>query len=182
MSHTTPPIHPLLGRPAAPPCPTSQPAAGLSHAKSGITVAALPPTGKITAKRQNFLWLKAHLTCLATELEMEPEVVLSYWFHLRYLWLWAGTTPLTQVVSLQPTLPAFLDDPAIDVSLEPEPLTQASSRRVIQAARYFFAWAKIARRTQFQAVPFAWIETLQPAGQAGSLPRRVRQVLKTAVR
>lgn len=182
MSHTTPPIHPLLGRPAAPPYPASRQAAGLSHAESGLTVAALPPTGKITAKRQNFLWLKAHLACLEAELEMEPEVVLSYWFHLRYLWLWAGTTPLPQVVSLQPTLPVFLDAPSIDISQEPEPLTPASRRRMIQAARCFFVWAKIARRTQFQTMPFAWIETLQPAGQAGSLPKRVRPISKTALR
>ncbi len=141
----------LLHPPATPLSPASRPAA--------------EPGETAVARHQNFLWLKAHLTGLEAGLEMEPEVVLSYWFHLRYLWLWAGATPLSQAPSLQPPLPAFLSAPGIDVSLEPEPLTPAARRRVIQAARHFFVWAKIARPAQFQAVPLAWIETLQPAGR-----------------
>ncbi len=135
-----------------------------------------------TARHQNFLWLKAHLTGLEASLEMEPEVVLSYWFHLRYLWLWAGATPLSQAPSHQPTLPAFLAAPTVDVSLEPEPLTQAARRRVIQAARHFFVWAMIARPAHFQALSFAWIETLQPAGRLHPASRPGPRQSKTGLK
>jgi hypothetical protein len=102
------------------------------------------------------------VTYLGEMLQLHPDSVLRYWFYLRHILLWADETLLCEVADLRPALPAYLSEPPEEAEVEPQPLTPASIRKVIQCARRFFVWAKITFPREFRALPTAWVETLQP--------------------
>lgn len=114
-------------------------------------------------------------------LQLHPDSVLLYWCYLRHILLWADTMPLPEAAKIRPALPVYLSARLVSgtylspqtkraaggewgspgVHVEPQPLTPASVRKVIQCARRFYVWAKITFPGEFRDVPIAWIETLR---------------------
>jgi len=64
--------------------------------------------GTDLVERQNYLKVRKHLAYLSEVLQVAPESLQSYRFHLRHLLLWADSRNLNGAIDFRPSFPAYL--------------------------------------------------------------------------
>ena len=110
--------------------------------------------------QSNYDLAQQYLEYLDEVCQLEARCRKRQWLYLKYLLIWAGETSFDQVTELRPTFPAFLA--TVRLAGDGGTLAPARLKRIIQAAKRFFVWLKLAYLCEYQDVPLAWIEALQP--------------------
>ena len=109
--------------------------------------------------RKNYLLIKQHLTYL-DDVEQITEVSLErYRFYLKHLLRWADEALLTKPTSIRPAFPAYVS--SLPGRRAETNISITSQKKIIQAAKRFFDWAKKTFPRQFHTLPIAWIEALR---------------------
>jgi integrase len=111
-------------------------------------------------QRNNYLLVRQHLKDLKDIYQLADSSVGRYEFYLRHLLEWAGETPLHKVMPLRPTFPCYVSNlPGRNGDAS---LAATSQKKIIEAARRFFGWAKQNHPKEFAAMTTAWLESLRP--------------------
>jgi site-specific recombinase XerD len=115
--------------------------------------------------RDNYLWVKEFLAYLEDVHGLKSKSFSRYWFHLRYLLLWADMHLLSDVITLKPVFQAFVRELSRE---DGQPLSDSTKGRILQTARRFYHWARMAYPKNFMKVPAEWIDAMQMPKRAKS--------------
>ena len=122
-------------------------------------MATLSIEGTGLVERQNYLKVRKHLAYLSEVLQVAPESLQSYRFHLRHLLLWANSRNLNEAIDFRPAFPAYLtSQPGKNGNGS---LAAASQKKILESAKRFFRWAKATYPREFNKLPLTWIDTLR---------------------
>ncbi len=110
-------------------------------------------------ERQNYLKIREHLKYLEEVLQLSPASIERYRFYLRHLLLWADSKDFCEVQSLRPTLPSYLS--SLPGKEGKGALAGASQKKILDASKRFFRWAKSTYPREMNALPITWIDTLR---------------------
>lgn len=83
-----------------------------------------------------------------------------YRFYLRHLLLWAGETPFQQAAKLRPTFPSYVSN--LPGRQGETPLAPVTQKKIIEAGKRFFIWARQNHPREFGSLSVAWLESLRP--------------------
>ncbi len=111
-------------------------------------------------RRNNYILVQQHLKDLREIYQLSDSSVERYQFYLRHLLVWAEESPFHQVMSLRPTFPGFVS--SLKGRNDETSLASISQKKIIEAARRFFVWAKQNYPKEFTGITSAWIESLRP--------------------
>ena len=118
---------------------------------------------RIVIERQNYLKIKEHLKYLEEVLQLTPASVERYRFYLRHLLLWSDEQNFRNAQTIRPTLPSHL---ALQPGKEGKgTLAGASQKKILNASKRFFRWAKSTYPREMNSLPAAWIDTLRLSRQ-----------------
>jgi len=109
--------------------------------------------------RKNYLLMKQHLTYLDEVQQMTRVSLEKYHFCLKHLIRWADEALLSKPTSIRPTFPAYVS--SLPGRRGEKNISIASQKKIIQAAKRFFFWAKTTFPRQFRTLPIPWIEALR---------------------
>jgi len=87
--------------------------------------------------------------------QLADSSVGRYDFYLRHLLEWAAETPLHNLMPLRPTFPSYVSN-LLGLNGEAS-LAATSQKKIIEAARRFFGWAKQNYPKEFTAMAAAWL-------------------------
>ena len=110
-------------------------------------------------QRSNYLLVRRYLQDLEEIYQLSGSSLGRYRFYLRHLLLWAGETPFPHVAKLRPTFPSYvsnLPSRKVDAALAP-----VSQKKIIEAGKRFFTWAKQNHPKEFGHLTTAWLESLR---------------------
>lgn len=111
-------------------------------------------------QRSNYLLVRRYLLDLEEVYQLSSSSLGRYRFYLRHLLLWAGETPFQQAVKLRPTFPSYVSNlPGRQGDATLAPVTQ---KKIIEAGKRFFTWAKQNHPKEFGSLGTAWLESLRP--------------------
>jgi integrase len=83
-----------------------------------------------------------------------------YRFYLRHLLLWAGETQFQQATKLRPTFSSYISN--LPGRHGEAPLAPVTQKKIIEAGKRFFIWAKQNHPREFGSLSSAWLESLRP--------------------
>jgi integrase len=111
-------------------------------------------------QRSNYLLVRRYLQDLEEIYQLSGSSLGRYRFYLRHLLLWAGETPFQQAAKLRPTFPGYVSHlPGRQGDTPLEPTTQ---KKIIEAGKRFFIWARQNHPKDFGSLSVAWLESLRP--------------------
>ncbi len=111
-------------------------------------------------QRSNYLLVRRYLQDLEEIYQLSGSSLGRYRFYLRHLLLWAGETPFQQAAKLRPTFPGYVSSlPGRQGDVSLAPVTQ---KKIIEAGKRFFIWAKQNHPKEFSSLSAAWLESLRP--------------------
>jgi integrase len=110
--------------------------------------------------RNNYLLVRQHLKDLKEIYQLADSSVGRYEFYLRHLLEWASETPLHKVMPLRPTFPGYVG--ILPGRNGEASLALISQKKIIEAARRFFGWARQNHPKEFAVLTPAWLESLRP--------------------
>lgn len=110
--------------------------------------------------RRNYQWVKAHLKYLEEVKQLSHASVRRYWFFLRHLLLWADEVVLNAAPTVRPVFATYLG--SVESHDNGVPLASETVRKIVNASKRFFIWAKMECPTQFKSVTKSWIDALVP--------------------
>jgi integrase len=110
--------------------------------------------------RHNYQWIKAHLKYLEEIRQLSYSSVRRYWFYLRHLLLWADEALFSDAPAIRPVFGLYLAN--VESQGNGVPLAPETVRKVIDASKRFFVWAKMECPSQFKSVSKSWIDALVP--------------------
>ncbi len=111
-------------------------------------------------QRSNYLLVRQHLKDLKDIYQLADSSVGRYEFYLRHLLEWAAETPLHNMMPLRPTFPSYVS--SLPSRNGEASLAAISQKKIIEAARRFFVWAKQNHPKEFLGISTAWLESLRP--------------------
>ena len=101
------------------------------------------------------LLVRRYLQDLEEIYQLSGSSLGRYRFYLRHLLLWAGETPFQQVAKLRPTFPGYVSN--LPGRLGETPLAPVSQKKIIEAGKRFFIWAKQNHPKEFGSLSTAWL-------------------------
>lgn len=111
-------------------------------------------------QRSNYLLVKRYLQDLGEVYQLSSSSLGRYRFYLRHLLLWAGETPFQQAAKLRPTFPSYVSN--LPGRQGDTPLAPTTQKKIIEAGKRFFVWAKQNHPKEFGSLTTAWLESLRP--------------------
>lgn len=111
-------------------------------------------------QRSNYLLVRRYLQDLGEIYQLSSSSLGRYRFYLRHLLLWAGETPFQQAAKLRPTFPSYVSN--LPGRQKEAPLASVTQKKIIEAGKRFFTWAKQNHPKEFGSLGTAWLESLRP--------------------
>lgn len=109
-------------------------------------------------ERKNYLKVNEHLVYLKEVMQLSQASVDRYRFYLRHLLLWAGEKDFSLVTIIRPTLPIYLSSLT---KANQDHLAACTQKKILDASRRFFNWAKSVYPKEFGVISKAWTDTLR---------------------
>lgn len=109
-------------------------------------------------ERKNYLKVNEHLVYLKEVMQLSQASVDRYRFYLRHLLLWAGEKDFSLVTIIRPTLPIYLSSLT---KANQDHLAACTQKKILDASRRFFNWAKTVYPKEFGVISKAWTDTLR---------------------
>jgi site-specific recombinase XerD len=109
-------------------------------------------------ERKNYLKVNEHLVYLKEVMQLSQASVDRYRFYLRHLLLWAGEKDFSLVTIIRPTLPIYLSSLT---KANQDHLAACTQKKILDASRRFFNWAKNVYPKEFGVISKSWIDTLR---------------------
>ena len=123
-----------------------------------VTEKSLGERGVI--KRSNYLLVRRYLQDLEEVFQLSSSSLGRYRFYLRHLLLWAGETPFQQAAKLRPTFPGYVS--SLPGRQGEAPLAPVTQKKIIEAGKRFFTWARQNNPKEYGSLSVAWVESLRP--------------------
>lgn len=111
-------------------------------------------------RRSNYLLVRRYLQDLGEVYQLSSSSLGRYRFYLRHLLLWAGETPFQQAAKLRPTFPSYVSN--LPGRQGDTPLAPVTQKKIIEAGKRFFIWAKQNHHKEFGSLCTVWLESLRP--------------------
>lgn len=111
-------------------------------------------------RRSNYLLVRRYLQDLGEVYQLSGSSLGRYRFYLRHLLLWAGETPFQQAAKLRPTFPGYVSN--LPGRQGETLLASVTQKKIIEAGKRFFIWAKQNHPKEFGFLSTAWLESLRP--------------------
>jgi hypothetical protein len=111
-------------------------------------------------QRSNYLLVRRYLQDLGEVYQLSSSSLGRYRFYLRHLLLWSGETPFSRAVKLRPTFPSYISN--LPGRQEEAPLAPVTQKKIIEAGKRFFIWAKQNHPKEFGSLSITWLESLRP--------------------
>jgi len=110
-------------------------------------------------QRSNYLLVRRYLQDLEEVYQLSSSSLGRYRFYLRHLLLWSGETPFSQAAKLRPTFPSYVSN--LPGRQREAPLASVTQKKIIEAGKRFFIWAKQNRPKEFGHLTTTWLESLR---------------------
>jgi integrase len=91
---------------------------------------------------------------------LSDSSVRRYWFYLRHLLLWADEVLFSDAPAIRPVFATYLA--SVESQDNSIPLAPETVRKIVNASKRFFVWAKMECFSQFRSVSKSWIDALVP--------------------
>jgi len=111
-------------------------------------------------QRSNYLLVRRYLRDLEEIYQLSGSSLSRYRFYLRHLLLWAGETPFQQAAKLRPTFPSYVSN--LPGRQGETPLAPVTQKKIIEAGKRFFIWAKQNHPKEFGSLSATWLASLRP--------------------
>jgi len=109
--------------------------------------------------RNNYLLIRRYLQDLREVYQLSSSSVGRYRFYLRHRLLWAGETLFPQAAKLRPTFPSYVSN--LPGRQEETPLVPVTQKKIIEAGKRFFIWAKQNHPKEFGSLSTTWLASLR---------------------
>jgi hypothetical protein len=101
-------------------------------------------------QRSNYLLVRRYIQDLEEIYQLSGSSLGRYRFYLRHLLLWAGETPFPQAAKLRPTFPSYVSN--LPGRQGEAPLAPVTQKKIIEAGKRFFIWAKQNHPKEFGSI------------------------------
>lgn len=109
--------------------------------------------------RNNYRLVRQYLQDLGEVYQLSSNSIGRYRFYLRHLLLWAGETPFQLAAKLRPTFPGYVSN--LPRRQGEAALAATSQKKIIEAGKRFFIWAKQNHLKEFGSQSATWLESLR---------------------
>ena len=109
--------------------------------------------------RSNYLLVRSYIQDLGEVYQLSSSSLSRYRFYLRHLLLWAGETPFLQAAKLRPTFPSYVSN--LPGRHGDAALASVTQKKIIEAGKRFFIWAKQNHPKEFSHLTTTWLESLR---------------------
>ncbi len=110
-------------------------------------------------QRSNYLMVRRYLQDLGEVYQLSSSSLGRHRFYLRHLLLWAGETPFQQAAKLRPTFSSYVS--SLPGRQGDTPLAPVTQKKIIEAGKRFFIWAKQNHPKEFGSLSAVWLESLR---------------------